>query len=358
MSLTDEILKQINDYNMESFDAEINVIKAHMEACMRDITIEKECAKCGIIMEGDIIPQRDGEHILKYILLFLPRLIINILRKFSRWLSGNPEIMTTEELKELSRKREAEIIKARKDVLIDQFRAAVVKAANQDIKKGYPNALCSVFVNKDGVYGCKIGFHLDKVSGRYSDFVNYFDKYVNVFERLNQSEDLVIDDEHNQDIIDFEKELSIISTSDNVSDITDEYYSETVDIKYAKFFKKDCEDGAIASCQKKIDYLMNQLIDMYHNMDKNQSISQSNLRFATRYFESIKAVFNSFEKFHTSFKTTFEAILKAYGTYIPDRIKNTYKNENAYDDIAKDTWGGIMKERDFDKPKYVETKEK
>ena len=103
---------------------------------------------------------------------------------------------------------------------------------------------------------------------------------------------------------------------------------------------------------------MNQLIDMYHKMDKNQSISQSNLRFATRYFESIKAVFNSFEKFHTAFKTTFEAILKAYGTYIPDRIKNTYKNENAYDDIAKDTWGGIMKERDFDKPKYVETKEK
>lgn len=93
MTLTDEILDNISAYNMESIDAESNVIKAHMEATMRDIRIATECDSAGIIMEssdwdGNIIPKRDGENILKYIFLFIPRIIINICRKIHAWWTG------------------------------------------------------------------------------------------------------------------------------------------------------------------------------------------------------------------------------------------------------------------------------
>lgn len=88
-NLTDVILEQINDYEMESLVAESNVIKAHMEATMRDIMIQLECEEAGIIMESDdetesIIPLRRDENIIKYIFLFIPRLVINIFKKIKQ----------------------------------------------------------------------------------------------------------------------------------------------------------------------------------------------------------------------------------------------------------------------------------
>lgn len=93
MTLTEEILQNISEYNMASFDAEANVIKAHMEACMRDIQIASECENAGIIMESDdwdghIIPKRNDENIIKYIFLFIPRIIINICKKIHAWWVG------------------------------------------------------------------------------------------------------------------------------------------------------------------------------------------------------------------------------------------------------------------------------
>lgn len=90
MTLTEEILQNISDFKMAPFDAEANVISAHMEACLRDIQIVSECEAAGIIMEsddwnGEIIPKRNDENIIKYIFLFLPRLIINICKKIHAW---------------------------------------------------------------------------------------------------------------------------------------------------------------------------------------------------------------------------------------------------------------------------------
>jgi hypothetical protein len=84
-NLTEEILEQIDAYKNEGFISEQNVVNAHVQATMRGLLIQEECEKLGIVMEGDIIPERNDEHILKYILLFIPRLIINILNKLYQW---------------------------------------------------------------------------------------------------------------------------------------------------------------------------------------------------------------------------------------------------------------------------------
>lgn len=93
MTLTEEILQNISEYKMAPFDAEADVIKAHMEACMRDIQIASECENAGIIMEsddwdGNIVPKRNDENIIKYIFLFIPRIIINICKKIHAWWVG------------------------------------------------------------------------------------------------------------------------------------------------------------------------------------------------------------------------------------------------------------------------------
>lgn len=86
-NLTEEILEQIDAYKNEGFITEQNIVNAHVQATMRGLLIQEECEKLGIVMEGDIVPERNDEHILKYILLFIPRLIINILNKLYQWIT-------------------------------------------------------------------------------------------------------------------------------------------------------------------------------------------------------------------------------------------------------------------------------
>lgn len=91
-NLTNEILENISDYEMEKYISEENLIRAHMDAIMKEYIIYTECEHAGIVMEsGDeddeltIIPKRNGENIFKYIFLFIPRLIINIFKKIKAW---------------------------------------------------------------------------------------------------------------------------------------------------------------------------------------------------------------------------------------------------------------------------------
>ena len=354
MSLTDEILCQISAYETEQFDAEANVIKAHMEACLRDIRISEECERAGIIMEGDIIPKRDGENIFKYILLFLPRLIINILRKFSRWISGNPEIRTTEELKELARKKEEELIKNRKDALVEICRKNVVDAVNFDLHRAHPSAkYVTAYIAHDGTYSCKWGIKSVRDIGKiYDAYINYFAKYIEVFERLDQKKDLIIDDTHNQDIIEFERELTRVRSNNVAEGIVSNEFSEDIDIEAATELEKSCKSGEVAQRWTYIENQMNQLISLYHKMDQDSKVSQSNLRFATRYYDSINMVFNAFAKFNTFFQECVEGVLYVYKIY-PDKIKKIFDGKGKeYDDEAKDTFENILKQNDFDKPKY------
>ena len=91
-NLTNEILENISDYEIEKYISEENLIRAHMDAIMKEYIIYTECEHAGIVMEsGDedneltIIPKRNGENIFKYIFLFIPRLIINIFKKIKAW---------------------------------------------------------------------------------------------------------------------------------------------------------------------------------------------------------------------------------------------------------------------------------
>ena len=354
MSLTDEILCQISAYETEQFDAEANVIKAHMEACLRDIRISEECERAGIIMEGDIIPKRDGENIFKYILFFLPRLIINILRKFSRWVSGNPEIRTTEELKELARKSEEELIKNKKGALVKVCRKNVVDAVNFDLHIARPSAkYVTACIAHDGTYSCKWGIRSKKdIANAYNAYIAYFTKYIEVFERLNQETDLIIDDTHNQDIIEFERELTKVRSNNVAEGIIGNEFLEDIDIEQATDLKETCENGEIAKDMAYIENQMNRLISLYHKMDQDAKTSQSNLRFATRYYDSINMVFNAFVKFNKVFQECVDGVLYVYKIY-PDKIKNILEGKGKeYDDEAKDTFENILKQNDFDKPKY------
>ena len=349
MSLTDTILEQIDAYDMERFDAEANVIRAHMEASLRDIKISEECERIGIIMEGDVVPKRDGENIFKYILLFLPRLVINILRKISRWITGNPEIRTTEELKELAKKKEEEFIKNHKESIIRNCREGVVRGVNYKLHQQHPSAICVAYVTDDGEYGCKWNIEsIEGVAKVYQDYIEYFTKYIEVFERLNQKKDLIIDDEHNQDIIDFDKELNNLMNSNGAMEkLVRKEPTVLIDMETARQATKSCKTGGFAKCWKNVEDQMDKLIELYHEMDQSSKISQSNLRFATRYYNSIERVFSTFTKFHTYFG---EAVAGANFVYnqIPAQIKIVFDGKKKeYNGDVKDTYENILKQGGF-----------
>ena len=357
MSLTDTILDQIDAYQMEQLDAETNVIKAHMEACMRDINIHMECERAGIIMEGDIIPKRDGENIFKYILFFLPRLVINILRKFTSWATGNPEIRTAEELKELARKREAWLVKNRREGLAKTCRKNVVDAVNYSLREVHPSAKCVAAIDKDGAYTCKWGIKsLGSVLVLYQTYSNYFEKYIEVFQRLYQRKDLVVDNEHNQDIIEFERVLSEVRSKNIAEGVVSNELIHHIEMDIALKLEKDYERGEFSRISKHIQSQMDKLIALYHKMDRDAEISQSNLRFATRYYDSITDVFNAFIKFNTYLKNAVDGVAYVYKIY-PEKINNIFIGQGkVYDDEGKGTYEDILKEKDFDKPKYHKAK--
>lgn len=298
MSLTDEILCQISAYETEQFDAEANVIKAHMEACLRDIRISEECERAGIIMEGDIIPKRDGENIFKYILLFLPRLIINILRKIASWISGK-SIPTTEELKRVEKAEEAKSLKKKSDFILEKARGYVAQNVTQQVAAKYPKAIFSVTVDRGG-YKCMWNLSLEEVKPIYQKYQECFEKYLDVFERLNQKHDLIIDAKHNQDMIEFDRDLGRIVNSP--PDTGGAFANgpvivanqETTDM----FLTALDENHILGAMRKNIENTMNKLISLYHEMDQSTKVSPSNMRFATKYYSSIERVFAMFTDFN------------------------------------------------------------
>ena len=66
-------------------------------------------------MEGDIIPERNGENILLYIFLFIPRLIINLINKIKDWITKL--LFPSKKLEEKKMEQEAEMARLR---LIDE----------------------------------------------------------------------------------------------------------------------------------------------------------------------------------------------------------------------------------------------
>lgn len=343
--LTDEVLIQISEYRDESFIAEANVIRAHMEVCLRDIKIAEECEQAGIIMEGDIVPKRDGENIFKYILLFLPRLVINVLRKVASWLLSNPEIMTTEEYKKAQRKAEEEVIKQEKGNILSQARETVAARVNNHISVHYPGAKCSVSV-MDGEYICSWNVKRDIILNLYMKYDEYFTKYLEVFERLNQKQDLKIDENNNQDMIEFERELNtMLHSHDEMQNAFTNIpafpitYDETV--KFMKLW-----DESYNAVHANIERSMKKLIALYHDMDQSTKVSPSNMRFATRYYNSIEQIFGMFTDFHTKIGKSVGALKYGYED-IPIQIKEVFEKIKNNKDEKLGNHGDILKQGGF-----------
>ena len=293
MSLTEEILQNISEYNMAPFDAEINVIEAQMEACVRDIQIATECEKLGIVMEGAIIPSRDGENIFKYILFFIPRVVINLLLKLREWITGQ-HIPTGDEIKKQEAEEEKKAKAAEDDAMVEATRRAVIDIINGTVAQKVPTSTTRMGVN--GGYAIVSNLNIPAVFQTFREFDKYFNDYTSIFERLDSIDNIATDD----DVINFEKTISEITTNG----ISNVYLQKPIPtdgfVELARSIQGKDGDAELKGITKNIESKMNSLIKKYHEMvANNEKVSSYNLDFARQYFNMIKtshAIFMSFSK--------------------------------------------------------------
>lgn len=341
MTLTEEILDNISAYKMETIDAEANVIKAHMEACLRDIRIHEECEELGIVMEGDILPERNGENIFKYLLFFLPRLIINILRKIKEWITGE-HIPTPEELKKQQEKEEAETIAKGKADILKKAREVVVKNVNTKLSVKYPSVVCVAKTLNDG-YSCMWNIDMEAAKKIYSDYIEYFTKYLDVFTRLNQKSDLAVDG----DMIEFDKELARIVNVGGVEGVFSNGPNIEVSLNdVIENRKLWAPNGELNNMGKTIEGLMNNLISLYHEMDQSSKVSASNMRFANRYYNSIERVYALFSSFNTRLGQSISAAGFAYEE-IMSQSKSVFEKMKNDKDDALGSYADILTQGGF-----------
>lgn len=328
MTLTDEILENISAYRMESIDAEINAIEAHMEACLRDIRICEECKNVGVIMEGDIIPERGDENIIKYILFFIPRLIINLLRKLREWITGE-HIPTAEELRKIQEEERKKADDEIDESFLIESRKMVADKINMDKSKKYPNTSGTMTSSAKG-YAYMWGVNIDAAQKLYLKYKNYYEKYLEVFSKLFSKSNITVDD----DLTDFEKDLAVMVSS---AGGIDEVFSNVVNEKitdetiggYLEFKKFTEEAGEY------IGNFMTKLLKMYHEMDESgrKEVSESNMRFATSYLSSIKVVYAKFTTFNVRLGTEIAAadealkLIKPVSESIFEDVKNKDKDK-------------------------------
>jgi hypothetical protein len=344
MTLTDEILENISNYNMASFDAEANVIKAHMEACMRDIQIASECENAGIIMESDIIPERNGENIFKYILFFLPRLVINLMRKLREWITGE-HIETEAEAAARAEKEVQAALESGDLHLLDVAREKVASKINKKVLAKFPNATMRVTIikgSKDspGAYDYTSRMNIPKIEETFSIYRRYYEQYTQVFAKLDSETDISVD----ESITSFEKDLSYV-VNIGISNVFLPYDTAFSREELKGLIERLRKGGDIFIMTKEIEELMNALIKKYHEMDKNTKISNSNMRFATQYMGSIKIAHARFTDFSTRIYDEIMAMESMMKLIAPtskeifDELKNLKENDR---DMGK-----ILKERGF-----------
>ena len=338
MSLTEEILQNISEYNMAPFDAEINVIEAQMEACVRDIQIASECEKLGIVMEGAIIPSRDGENIFKYILFFIPRVVINLLLKLREWITGQ-HIPTGDEIKKLEAEEEKKAKAAEDDAMVEATRRAVIDIINGTVAQKVPTSTTRMGVN--GGYAIVSNLNIPAVFQTFREFDKYFDDYTSIFERLDSRDNIATDD----DVINFEKAISKITTNG----ISNVYFQKPIPtdgfVELARSIKGKDGKGELQGIMKNIESKMNSLIKKYHEMMENsKKISSYNLDFARQYFNMIKTSHAMFISFSEKVITETNAAIIAISELRPtsEKVMKRYQQskEIDYEHIEK-----ILKEK-------------
>lgn len=330
MSLTDEILDNISAYRMSGILAEEEVIRAHMEACLHDIRVHEECESMGIIMEGDIIPERNGENIFKYLLLFIPRLIINLMRKLMEWITGT-HVPTQEEIKKAQeelRKKTAD------DARYLYLCKLVADSIDREKSKRYPSATGEFKWDGDYVYLTTEYDVTDlepvKVFNKYREF---FESYKKTFETISESgRSFSVDDELSK----FNEELMTVfyGGRDDLDVTPGNYYKFEID-------PKACDDiiTEINKHRKTIEKLMTDIQSIYYNkIQGGKKISPLAVNFATSVESKIEKVYNDYIKFNKKITDDIGAARWCYSQIKPT-IKNIYEK---FEDDQE-----LLKERGF-----------
>ena len=338
--LTTEILDDISDYNMSCIDAEINVTEAYIDAMLRDMRIQQECVESGIIMEGDIIPERDGENIIKYIFLFIPRLIINLLRKLKEWITGE-HIPSEKELKEIQKKEHEEMIKKGKESLLKTAREKVVMVINEHRCSKYPTTTGMLIARDDG-YVYMWNINRKNAEEAFTMFDLYFQKYEEVFSKLFSLKNMKVDD----DLIEFEKSVAAIVNNGTGDVIVRSQIP--LNIKDLKELMDSWEKGGdLNKTIKKIEERMSNLVKKYHEINNHRRwISDANFTLVQQQYSSIQRIYAIFAKLNTDFGQEIAAATMSFKEIIPTskKVFDKYKDMS---DEALGSYQDILKEKEF-----------
>ena len=340
MTLTDEILDKISDYEMEQISAEANVITSHMEACLRDIQICRECENAGIVMESNsILPKRgEDENIILYIFRFIPSLIINLMRKFMAWITGVKE-PDTEAMEKLKKAAE---LRADGEKFIHGF----CTTFNRMIKKTYPDTEGNIsYLDGKFIYNWRIK-STGAVKNNLDRFSEFFDGYKAIFDKLL---------EYGLEPFPSDSDLEEVEKIEILSSVyieNDERIVSAFSDDASNFIGLEDAEEEVVNLKKDIDPVINKIkaqmlniVDNYHKLDKTRVyliFKNPNMNLADKYRKSVDKLYAEFSRF----ESTLEADLKPL-TNINKNIDIAY---TAYmktfedSDIEKLRQGGYIKD--------------
>lgn len=295
MTLTEEILDNISAYEMESFDAEANVIRAHMESTMRNIIIETECEKCGIISEGffdGVVPERGTENIFKYIFFFIPRLVINLFRKLKVFFSERKAKSLNEQVGEIF-----------ENGVTDYMTQSFLNKCNQ-INAVVPNGAIT-FSDGKFYYMSRIKVDLGSITDVYEDFKNTFSKYEEIFAGITEGE----------------------KVSKQVSEDIDAMVAAKARIELVELFSKQREtaiaednfvEGYLAltstinAAADEVIATMNRVLENYRRIMNGKSFSTANKTLATKFSGYVESYYGEFLKFNGIVNVDLEAAYRCF----------------------------------------------
>lgn len=283
--LTEAILEYIAAYEMESIVAEGNVIKAHMEACMRSIQICSECEKAGIIMEsddwdGEIIPKRNDENILKYIFFFIPRIIINFCRKIKAWWEQRKQLAKDE----IVAKTDAETLQ-----VISRDAAIICADINSKIKGGGHLE----YTGSGFVYMSRIknpGSVADTYKMFESRFTNYRESVKAFIEKTHGGIKINPDDTTNYLLAELESGSILIDDLCNTN-----YETPISDAGFVEAYPKI--HANVIKLSSNTIKAMQDVEDMYKVVLKKPLMSDANKTLAQRYMKLVDKVYDVFVRF-------------------------------------------------------------
>lgn len=298
-NLTEEILEQIDAYKNEGFLMEENVVRAHMDATMRSIIIQEECENLGIFMEDDelpIIPKRDeSEHILKYILLFIPRLIMNIISKLYQWLT---ELLFPSVKKERVEKAEAELQNQSLEK-VNRVVNRVCTHINTTIRGSVNGNPCELsFDGGKYILSWRIST-MENIIRRIGHFRSFFNTYLETMMNLTKSDGFNI-----EDVLD---KLNLAADFINISD------ASVLPAPSAALLLSDVPEQVelfkekIKPIADEIKKCMKDLQAVNAVIESSGTVPEVNIQYGRKIMGKIEIVYNQFAKLFNAVQSDITA---------------------------------------------------